>query len=159
MIRTSFRKQEKKPLTFVAYFVLMTLTYVMQVLSTHKLMKYAGANNLMLKSSKTLFWVSLGLWLIVWRKDPGFIKKDTKLDFVELLDTFEASSLCPDCGVIRTPRCRHCALCKGCVDRYDHHCPWVNNCIGKGNFAYFYSFVLFQSLYLISVVVLSVYCK
>jgi len=104
-----------------------------------------------------LFWVSLVFWLIVWRKDPGFLKKDKELDFVELLDTFEASSLCPDCGVIRTPRCRHCALCKGCVDRYDHHCPWVNNCIGKGNFAYFYSFVLSQSLYLISVVVLSVY--
>jgi|694.fasta_scaffold97340_2 hypothetical protein len=76
MIRTSFRKQEKKPLTLVAYFILMTLTYMMQVFSTHKLIKYTGANNLLLKSSKTLFWFSLVLWFIVWQKDPGFLKKD-----------------------------------------------------------------------------------
>ena len=99
------------------------------------------------------------LCIVVWLSDPGRIKKDEKLNFVSLLDTLEASSLCPDCEVIRTPRCRHCTLCGFCVDRYDHHCPWVNNCIGKGNYAQFYIFVLLQSLYLFSVVVVSVICK
>jgi len=94
---------------------------------------------------------------LVWLSDPGVIKKDTELDFVKLLDSFEASSLCPDCSIIRTPRCRHCTLCGNCVDRYDHHCPWVNNCIGKGNFARFYIFVFVQSIYLFSVFVVSIY--
>lgn len=96
------------------------------------------------------------LCIVVWLSDPGVIKKDEKLDFVALLDTLEASCLCPDCEVIRTPRCRHCVLCERCVDRYDHHCPWVNNCIGKGNYAQFYIFVLLQTFYLFSVVVISV---
>jgi palmitoyltransferase ZDHHC13/17 len=110
-------------------------------------------------TSEILFGLSLFLCTVVWLSDPGYLKKDKSLDFVELLDTLEASSLCPDCEVIRTPRCRHCTLCKRCVDRFDHHCPWVNNCIGKGNFAYFYSFVVTQSLYLLSVVIISSYCK
>ena len=99
------------------------------------------------------------LCIIVWLSNPGILKKDKELDFIKLLDTMEASSLCPDCEVIRTPRCRHCNLCNACVDRYDHHCPWVNNCIGKGNFAQFYTFIVVQSVYLFSIVVVSVFCK
>jgi palmitoyltransferase ZDHHC13/17 len=100
------------------------------------------------------------LWIIIVKKDPGYLNQDKGLDLVEdLLEKFEPSSLCPECVVIRTPRCRHCPLCQKCVDRYDHHCPWVNNCIGKSNFAYFYLFVLVQTFYLATVVWLSVYCK
>ena len=99
------------------------------------------------------------LCVVVWLSDPGRLKKDPEMNFNKLLETLEASSLCPDCEVIRTPRCRHCTLCLVCVDRYDHHCPWVNNCIGKGNFAQFYIFVIVQCLYLFSIVLVSVYCK
>jgi len=97
------------------------------------------------------------LCVVVWLSDPGRLKKDPEMNFNKLLETLEASSLCPDCEVIRTPRCRHCTLCLVCVDRYDHHCPWVNNCIGKGNFAQFYIFVIVQCLYLFSIVLVSVY--
>jgi len=95
------------------------------------------------------------LWIWVWLSDPGALKRDDNLNFIKLLDTLEASSLCPDCEVIRTPRCRHCNLCGVCVDRFDHHCPWVNNCIGKGNYAQFYLFILIQSIYLLSVCIAS----
>jgi hypothetical protein len=27
------------------------------------------------------------------------------------------------------------------VRRYDHHCPWINNCVGKGNQRYFLVFI------------------
>mmetsp|Transcript_1270 Transcript_1270/g.3905 ORF Transcript_1270/g.3905 Transcript_1270/m.3905 type:complete len:202 (+) Transcript_1270:437-1042(+) len=31
-------------------------------------------------------------------------------------------------------RWHHCGVCKRCVPRMDHHCPWLNQCIGRDNY-------------------------
>lgn len=37
------------------------------------------------------------------------------------------------CHVFKPERCHHCSVCNRCVLNMDHHCPWINNCVGFYN--------------------------
>ncbi|XP_054481505.1 palmitoyltransferase ZDHHC23-A-like [Anoplopoma fimbria] len=67
-------------------------------------------------------------------------------------------STCPVCKIMRPPRAGHCRTCGSCVQRLDHHCIWINSCVGQANhrsFVLTLSVFLLTSLYGISVVLCS----
>jgi palmitoyltransferase ZDHHC13/17 len=74
-------------------------------------------------------------------KNPGFIEK-TNESLLELCKKYDFFQICPQCVVKISPRSRHCECCNKCVEKFDHHCPWVNNCIGAKNLGIFYGFLL-----------------
>lgn len=46
-------------------------------------------------------------------------------------------------------RSKHCQTCQHCVRRYDHHCPWIENCVGEKNHRWFVLYLAVQLLVLL----------
>ncbi|KAL9223942.1 hypothetical protein vseg_000025 [Gypsophila vaccaria] len=92
------------------------------------------------------------------RKDPGYIritrhdaqnmKDDEPLLKIEVdnpaLLAGNWSQLCITCKIVRPIRAKHCSTCDRCVEQFDHHCPWVSNCIGKRNKWDFFMFLVLE---------------
>ena len=61
---------------------------------------------------------------------------------------------CHLCNItISSQRTKHCSTCNKCVDVFDHHCKWLNQCIGKRNYKWFMGSVvtaIFMSLLFVS---------
>ena len=100
----------------------------------------------MVTTTKGLFYICIGLITYLAWLDPGYLQPQNK-SFIDVLMSNEPVSLCPICKVKRTPRSRHCQQCNRCVERFDHHCPWINNCVGGNNYKVFYVFICLQLMY------------
>ena len=111
-----------------------------------------------------LYIITLIFLLIASFSDPGILqrypctsniimeRKEVRIVQGGILRNYR---FCGSCSIMRPPRSTHCGDCNNCVERFDHHCPWIGNCAGKRNYKYFYIFIVLLN---ILTVLIGVFC-
>ncbi|GAV82080.1 zf-DHHC domain-containing protein/Ank_2 domain-containing protein [Cephalotus follicularis] len=138
--------------------LLLLVTYTHSIIMASNLPKLTAGFGLFAWLGVFLASAGLVMFYRCSSKDPGFIilnvhdsqnmKDDEPLLKIEMnnpaLLAGNWSQLCATCKIVRPLRAKHCSTCDRCVEQFDHHCPWVSNCIGKKNKWDFFAFLVLE---------------
>ncbi|KAK1141355.1 palmitoyltransferase akr1 [Aspergillus melleus] len=87
-------------------------------------------------------------YLYAMIEDPGFVPKlgsrnQQRAVIGELFEQwkFDEENFCVSCMVRKPLRSKHCKRCGRCVTKHDHHCPWIDNCVGANNLRHFVLYI------------------
>ncbi|KAL2002060.1 hypothetical protein VTN02DRAFT_742 [Thermoascus thermophilus] len=82
-------------------------------------------------------------------EDPGYVPKlgsrnQQRAVINELFDLwkFDDENFCVFCMIRKPLRSKHCRRCGRCVAKHDHHCPWIDNCVGANNLRHFVLYII-----------------
>lgn len=93
--------------------------------------------------------VGIILFLLTSFSDPGVVNSSNVSQYLSAYpydNILFTEKECSSCRIPKPARSKHCSICDRCVARFDHHCAWMNNCIGERNTRYFMAFILWHFL-------------
>ncbi|ORY82862.1 hypothetical protein LY90DRAFT_375575 [Neocallimastix californiae] len=93
------------------------------------------------------------LFLYCVNSDPGYLTKEYSMENAEyknlsslVFNGGEIKKYCYTCELMKPKKSKvkHCKLCNRCVCRFDHHCSFINNCVGAANHKAFIYLLVFS---------------
>ncbi len=89
--------------------------------------------------------VCLGTFTAASFSNPGVVTRANAPGYARLFQPdytlYSPGRACGTCKTEKPARSKHCAVCDRCVARFDHHCIWLNNCVGERNYRWFVGFL------------------
>lgn len=150
---------KKKPSAFMklahlsamaaAWFVLLYLSCIFYYFLTPALIRRWKIFGIVMVSMDLYLWLcTMCAMLMTSIMDPGIMPKATLHEelfnlrltgidrtygtqYITIREKTTFVRFCRTCHMFRPPRCSHCSVCNRCIESFDHHCPWVYNCVGK----------------------------
>ena len=109
------------------------------------------------KKGLIIMCLAVGLYIFLLTSDPGLIRPkrehsrgDPGVSGVVISDHISdpkiVKSSCRVCVTRQPMRTKHCNNCNRCIYTFDHHCWWINNCVGGKNKPAFMLFLLTQAM-------------
>ena len=90
--------------------------------------------------------------------DKGIYYQRYYKDDLRRLENFQSKLIyqCDICELMIQANTKHCRACNRCCDKFDHHCQWLNNCIGYNNYRPFFCTLVFVILHSLAVIGLGI---
>jgi len=107
---------------------------------------YRNINGLIWQITALLALISHGRTMFT---DPGAVPKgNATKEMIQQMGFRQGQVIykCQKCCSIKPERAHHCSVCQRCIRKMDHHCPWVNNCVGENNQKFFVLFTIYIAL-------------
>jgi len=88
--------------------------------------------------------VSVLSFIYACNNEPGIIRTKNhqlKLNNYQFDNILYEKEDCKTCKFTKVARSKHCNVCNKCIEKFDHHCIWINQCVGAKNYKYFLLFI------------------
>uniref|UniRef100_A0A8C7H1K4 Palmitoyltransferase n=1 Tax=Oncorhynchus kisutch TaxID=8019 RepID=A0A8C7H1K4_ONCKI len=145
LFQRNFMYLKKKFITWMLVFYAEFVVLFVMLLPSKNL-TYSLVNGTVFN---TLAFLALASHFRAMCTDPGAVPTgNATKEYIESLQLKPGQVVykCPKCCSIKPDRAHHCSVCKRCIRKMDHHCPWVNNCVGENNQKFFVLFTMYIAL-------------
>lgn len=97
------------------------------------------------------------LTMIFWARSSRIDPSDPRIYGEKIPFKGTQINYCTICKSTVEMQSKHCAKCDRCTENFDHHCEWLNNCIGSRNYRSFFGATLSMTLLVLMKLMMAIY--